>query len=158
MSLLRRESMRDQNRTFGFRGFHTGMSRIVNVHSCNFDTLSGEAIVSLPEAKKKFTAKMRDLILLEDTSRIDMHGTPIYEGDLVEASVQNEFGSWEVLEGSVLFDEKKWGFSVEFSKNWDMEFSGQVMDVRVVGNVFDQSYYEQTVSREEEAVGVIERI
>ncbi len=137
MSLVRNAVEKNQLRTFGFRAFHRGLQKLVDVHELSFENLDREAQVSLPNSPVVFRAIMRDLVLLEDTSRRDKHDTPIYEGDIVRASVQNEFGSWEMMEGTVLFDDQKWGFGIDFEAGSSLPLTGAVDDVEIIGNMFN---------------------
>lgn len=116
---------------------------MVNVHELSFENLDKEAAVSLPDSKLVFRAIMRDLVLLEDTSRKDKNDTPIFEGDRIRAKVQNEFGSWEMLEGTVLFDEDKWGFGINFEQKSSLPLSGAVDEVEIIGNIFEQDAIQQ---------------
>ena len=137
MSLVRNAVEKNQLRSFGFRAFHQGLQKLVNVHELNFENLDREASVSLPGSPLVFRAVMRDLVLLEDTSRKDKNDLPIYEGDRVKAKVQNEFGSWEMLEGTVLFDDNKWGFAISFEQGSRLGLSGAVDEVEIIGNMFE---------------------
>jgi len=123
---------------------------MVFVHSASFESPEGEAMVSLPESSLVFRAKMKEVQLLEDTSREDMNGSPIFEGDVVRAMVQNEYGSFEQLEGPVKFDEMHWGFLVEFENRNSFELSGLVSDVEIIGNMFDTEFHEKIVLGKEE--------
>ena len=137
MSLVRNAVERGELRTFGFRAFHKVLQKLVDVHECSFDGLDKDASVSVP-GSPAFKTSMRDLVLLEDTSRKDKNGNPIYEGDRVRASVQNHFGSWEVMEGVVLFDNEKWGFTINFESGSKLPYTGMVDNVEVISNIFEQ--------------------
>lgn len=148
MALIRNAAERGQVRTFGFRAFHKGLQKLVHVHEANFDSLDNEAVVSLPGKSgfypqefpvSAFRTPMRDLVLLEDTSRRDKNNNQIYEGDRIRARVQNEYGSWENVEGVVLFDEGKWGFSVNFENGSGLPLTGVVDEVEIVGNIFEHA-------------------
>jgi len=126
-----------QLRTFGFRAFHRVLQELVDVHECSFDDLDKEASVSISGSSIMFKTPMRDLVLLEDTSRRDKNEKPIYEGDRVRARVQNLFGSWEMMEGVVLFDNEKWGFTINFESGSKLPYTGAVDNVEIIGNIFD---------------------
>ena len=140
MSLVRNTPERGQTRSFGFRAYHKELKKLVRIHEVNFDSVENIATVSMLDESLPTTAfrvHMKDLVLLEDTSRKDKNNKSIYEGDRVRAKVQNEFGSWEMLEGTVLFDENKWGFGVEFERKWNAALSGAVDEVEIIGNMFE---------------------
>lgn len=138
-SLVRTSVERGLMRSFGFKAFHKLLKKIVNVHEMSFDGLDRDASVSIPGSNLIFRVTVRDLVLLEDTSRKDKNDNPIFEGDRVRAKVQNEYGSWEMLEGVVLFDEEKWGFSVDFERSWSANLSGLVDEVEIIGNIFEHA-------------------
>lgn len=142
---MRTEKTKAESRSFGFRAYDSVLKTLVTVHACSFDSMDGEAAVSIIGSPVIFVTKMSNLTLLEHTSRQDVHGTPIYEGDIVRASVQNEYGSFEEREGPVLFNEYKWGFSVDFGENFALPLTGVVMDVEIVGNIFENAAYEEKV-------------
>ena len=137
MSLIRNAVEKKQLRAFGFRAFHKGLNKVVDVHELSFENLDKEASVSLPDSSLVFKVIMRDLVLLEDTNRADKNNKQIYEGDIVRAKVQNAFGSWEMLEGPVLFNDASWGFSIDFEHKSKLPLTGIVDDIEIIGNIFD---------------------
>jgi len=155
MPLLRNEKIRDRSRVFGYRAYHKGFGRVVNVHSCGFDSLDDSAVVSLPEDGLRYVTTVGELVLLEDTSRTDMFETPIYEGDEILADVENEFGSWEMIQGTVLFDEKKWGFAIDFEGTC-LPLTGRLQNIQVVGNSFDPLFYEKSLPKAKKEAGTAE--
>lgn len=138
MALLRDFPDQGLSRRMGYRAWHHGINKLVDVRSCSFESTGGEALVALPNQPKiAFRAYMRDLVLLEDTGRDDVKGNPIFEGDIVRASLQNEFGSFQIKEGPVFFDADKWGFLVEFDLDESIDITGIVVDAEVIGNIFE---------------------
>lgn len=150
MSLTRQSPDGEQKRIFALRGFHRTLKRVVEVHSCSFDSLDSDAIVSLTGTEERFTVKMRDLVLLEHTNRSDVNGNPIFEGHRVRGEVENEYGSWEMLEGTVLFDDNKWGFSIMFDEeeSWPRELTGLVSGIEIIGNIFEDGIQELQKTQE----------
>lgn len=161
MSLKRQSPDGEQTRIFALRGFYRPLKKVVEVHSCAFDSLDSEAIVSLTGSSERFPVKMRDLVLLEHTNRSDINGEPIFEGHIVRGEVENEYGSWEMLEGTVLFDDNKWGFSILFDEEqkWPHELTGLVSRIEIIGNIFEDDVQElqetQKTTRTDDRKGVL---
>lgn len=146
--------VRESRRSANYRAYHEGMNKLVNVHTISLEGPDGDAMVSLPGTSLVFRVLMGDLQLLEDTSRDDMHGVAIFEGDIIQGMVQNEYGSFQKLRGPVLFDENHWGFSVNFPESGALPFSGLVADIEVVGNLFESIPNEENVPQTEEGTRV----
>lgn len=156
MALTRHSPLGDQRRTFAMRAYYGTLGKVVDVYSCGFDSLDSEAEVAVLGTSISFRVPMRDLVLLEHTNREDSRGVPIYEGDRVRATAQNEYGSWEIMEGTVLFDEERWGFTIAFDVTWPRDLTGFMQNVEVVGTIFDDKHKDhalQSLSLQKKAVG-----
>lgn len=72
----------------------------------------------------------RELIYVQSTGLLDLHKKKIFDGDIAEFSVQNEFGSWEKKYGVMEMSAGGyWGFSFEAMYDF-----GTVSRPLVIGN------------------------
>lgn len=134
---LVRVSQADDKRVFDFKAWHAGLDRMVKVKTCNFASLDGEAELVIPDTGVSFKAKMRELVLLQDTNLASRDNTPVFEGDVVQALVMNIFGSWEEVVGEVFFDDGEWGYSITPVSASALPLTGDLQILAVVGNVFE---------------------
>lgn len=137
MAIVRSSEQKNNRRIFGFRAWHHGLNKMVAVKSCDFEDLDGNAELIFRESGIPFSAKMHELVLLQDTNMSDKDGVVVYEGDIVIARVMNALGSSEEVVAEVVFDEDNWGYNLSFDVYSGLPLTGEMKVMKIIGNVFE---------------------
>lgn len=137
MPIIRASADHKHQRVFGFKAWHHGLNRMVIVKSCDFTDLNAMAELIAPLTGLPLRAKMKDLVLLQDTNMVDINGEDVFEGDLVTAKVMNVLGSSEQVVAEVVFDDENWGYNLKFDEFSGLPLTGEMRIHEIVGNVFE---------------------
>lgn len=113
-------------RNIGFRAWHTVQKKMGRVTLLDF---YHEVV-----ATDTFTGTPQDTVLMQSIARKDDYGVIMFEGDIITATVTNEFGSRSIERATIIYDENLYKFRFIYRNMLPLT---SVVSIKVIGNKYE---------------------